>query len=65
MNGGIKSLKPVEKLIFLRLIKNAQMQVESAKSRLRGRPKSFWRERFQTVPYDYDAHCNKPDMGEG
>ena len=32
----IKSLDPVEKLAFPRLIKNAQMQVESAKSRLRG-----------------------------
>mgnify|MGYP003457678893 CR=1 FL=1 len=30
-----------EKVIFLRLLKNAQMQVESAKSRLRGRPRAF------------------------
>jgi hypothetical protein len=33
--SGIRSLEPVEKLIFFRLIKNAQMQVQQAKSRLR------------------------------
>ena len=38
---GVKSLQPVEKVIFFRLIKNAQMQVESAKSRLRGLPRAF------------------------
>jgi hypothetical protein len=33
-----RALRVPEKVLFLRLLKNAQMQVESAKSRLRGRP---------------------------
>jgi hypothetical protein len=36
---GINRL--LKKWLFLRLLKNAQMQVESAKSRLRGLPKSL------------------------
>ncbi len=38
---NVAMFEPFEKLIFPRLIKNAQMQVEFAKSRLRGRPKSL------------------------
>ena len=63
---GINRL--LNKWLFLRLLKNApasaaasagrQMQVESAKSRLRGAPEILCRERFQTVPYD--VHGNKP-----
>ena len=53
---GINRL--LNKWLFLRLLKNAQMQVESSKSRLLGAPEILCRERFQTVPYD--VHGNKP-----
>jgi len=38
---GAKSLESVGKPFLFRLFKNPQMQVESAKSRLRGRPQAF------------------------
>jgi len=58
-----------EKVVFSRLLKEGQMQVESAKSRLRGRPKSFVENGFKPFPTVYAstslAPCFDTTKGEG
>jgi hypothetical protein len=46
----IKSLDPVEKLAFPRLIKNAQMQVEPCEIPFAGAPEILCRERIYAFP---------------